>query len=107
MLMKNKENQEHELLLKQLTRHYLKEQLNQLKGEKEGNNSSFIYLESKTLNMLLVYLLMDKVAHSNPNPTNSDDSEFFSDELFAELDLVIKKNRNDFEEIISHLKKKT
>ncbi|MGO4886876.1 hypothetical protein ACJ2A9_03880 [Anaerobacillus sp. MEB173] len=101
--MKNKEHQEQELLLKQLTRHFLKEQLNQLKGDNEVKNNSFIYLESKTLNMLLVYLLMDKITYNNPKQTNNDNNEF-SDELLEELELVITNNKKDFEEIISHLK---
>lgn len=104
--MGTNENRELELLLKQLTRNYINEQLQQLKNMKKDNNS-FIFLESNTLNMLIVYLLTSMEAQNSDNTTNSKENEFFLDELIEELDSVIFNNKKEFEEILSLLKEKT
>lgn len=102
--MGTNDSQEQELLLKQLSHNFINEQLEQLKNKKMDNNS-FIYLESSTVNMLIVYLLMNMEAQNSNKTTNSKENGFIPDELFEELDSVIMNSKNGFEEILSLLKK--
>lgn len=105
--MSEKEMQERDLLLKQLTRHYINEQLEALKSNKHDKNSSFIYLDSKTLNMLIVYLLAQIENQSSHGAKKIVDNEFLPEELVKELDSVINTNRKLFDDIISYLRDKT
>ncbi|HZH58225.1 MAG TPA: hypothetical protein VEY70_01315 [Metabacillus sp.] len=101
--MGTKDNQDQELLLKQATRDFIQEQFKQLKNIKKDNNS-FVYLESDTLNMLLVSLLMKLEAQNNDKTTNAKENGFFPDELITELDSIIKNSKKEFEEILRLLK---
>ncbi|MFC0561971.1 hypothetical protein [Halalkalibacter alkalisediminis] len=102
--MNNKEQQE--LLFKQLTHHFLSEQLEQLKGNKEDKNRSFIYLESNTINILLVYLLM-QMNTKKTNETASNNNNLIPEEIVEEINSVLHNNKKSFEDIISQLKEKT
>ncbi|MCM3654507.1 hypothetical protein [Metabacillus litoralis] len=105
--MGTKDNKEQELLLKQLSSNFIKEQIEQIKNNKKDNNS-FIYLENNTLNMLIVYLLMDFEARNRDNSTSiSNEIEFSTNELNEELDSVINNNKKRFEEILNLLKQET
>jgi hypothetical protein len=99
-----KDNQDQELHLKQATRDFIQEQLEQLKNTKKDNNS-FVYLESDTLNMLIVSLLMKLEAQNSDKTANTKENGFFPDELITELDSIIKNSKKEFEEILSLLKK--
>jgi penicillin-binding protein-related factor A (putative recombinase) len=104
--MENKEDKAQDLLFKQLIRHFMNEQLEQLKENSKNKNRSFVYLENNTLNMLLVYLLMQM----NPQKkyeNHSDNSDFIPEEIFEELNSVLKQNKEGFEEIIHRLKEET
>jgi hypothetical protein len=103
----NEESQEQELLFKQLTQHFMKEQLEQLKGNNKEKNKSFIYLESSTLNMLLLYLLMHTDTLQRRRTESSHDTESFPMEIFEELNSVLKNNKEGFEEILSYLKEES
>lgn len=99
------ENQDQDFLLKQLSSKYIQEQLEKLnRTEKEKNNSS-IYLESDTLNMLIISFLMKKEAQTNDKTLASNESEFIFDELIEALDSLIMANKQSFNEIISLLKR--
>jgi cell fate regulator YaaT (PSP1 superfamily) len=103
--MENKDAQEQNLLFKQLTHKYIKEQLEDLKNNKNDKNKSFIYLESKTLNMFILYMILNlENKKSTINDDDDDQSVFFSEELVKDLDSVIDRNKSAIEELISLLK---
>ncbi|MFC0470029.1 hypothetical protein ACFFHM_05685 [Halalkalibacter kiskunsagensis] len=102
--MNNHEDQEQELIFKQLTRHFLQDQLEQLKGNKPDKNKSFVYLESTTLNILLVYLLMNMNVKNRNESVNSSTIDSVPEEILEELNTVINQNKDKFEEIINQLK---
>ncbi|KHF39862.1 hypothetical protein [Halalkalibacter okhensis] len=105
--MEREGNQEQELLFKQLTYHFMKEQLEQLKENKKEKNRSYVYLESNTLNMLLVYLLMHVNANQKHTTMKEQESELIPEEISDNLDSIITNNKENFEEILSYLKKIT
>lgn len=93
------ENQ-NELTIKRLVDQYLQEQMQQLlKTESKAENSSFIFLDNQTINLILMYLFLktDKPSEtttSNPNNISPD---------FEQLK---QENKSAFEEIIQMLKDK-
>ncbi|MBM7603161.1 hypothetical protein JOC75_001131 [Metabacillus crassostreae] len=101
--MNSNEKQEHEFLLKELSRTFVKNQLEQLKNKNKDNNS-FIYLEGNTLNMLIVYLLMENERNNQQTSENVQSS--IPEELINALDLLMSKNKTEFEDILSILKEK-
>ncbi|WP_332634775.1 hypothetical protein [Halalkalibacter flavus] len=105
--METNENHEQELLFKQLTQYFMKEHLEQLKGNKKNKNNSFIYLESNTLNMLLIYLLVNLDNQQSHGTASSHESAPFPKEIFEELNSIIANNKEEFEEILSYLKEET
>ncbi|WP_404453353.1 hypothetical protein LG329_03395 [Virgibacillus necropolis] len=107
-MMKN-ENHERELLLKQLIRHSINDQIEALKSNKKESNSSFVFLDSSTLNMLILYLLMnsdgEKSQVNKPEAANSNDDPV-TDESMGELDELISNRTQEFEEVLALLKEK-
>ena len=102
--MDNFEDQEQDLLFKQLTYQLMKEQLDHLKGNNKQKDRSFIYLDSNTINMFFVYLLMQMNNQKRYERKNSSENEGDSNELLEELNSVINNNKEAFEEILSRLK---
>ncbi|MBD8587234.1 hypothetical protein IFT92_05370 [Peribacillus simplex] len=107
--MENKDAQEQNLLFKQLTHKYIKEQLEDLKNNKNDKNRSFIYLESKTLNMFILYMLLNmenkkSTIIGNDDDDDDDETVFFSEELVKDIDSVIDRNKLAFDELFSLLK---
>lgn len=102
--MENKDAQEQNLLFKQLTHKYIKEQLEDLKNNKNDKNKSFIYLESKTLNMFILYMILNLENKKSTINDDDDQSVFFSEELVKDIDSVIDRNKSAIEELISLLK---
>lgn len=96
---------EHEILLKNLMRRLMKEQLDELKEEKKRSNNSFLFLENNTLNMLITYMVMN---HSNRKDVEvvDDNSRFSQVKILEELDHIIVDNQQQFEEVITILKEK-
>ena len=43
-----------------MIRQFMKDQLNELKEDKQENNNSFVFLEKSTLNMFILYLLRNE-----------------------------------------------
>ncbi|CAH0319950.1 hypothetical protein P4646_02035 [Peribacillus simplex] len=103
--MENKDAQEQNLLFKQLTQKYIKEQLEDLKNNKNDKNRSFIYLESKTLNMFILYMLLN-LENKKSTIIGDDDDEtvFLPEELVKDIDSVIDRNKLAIDELISLLK---
>ena len=88
---------EKEWLLNQIIRQFMKDQ----QSESTDNDNSFIYLEKKTLSMLMVYLLM------NAEPrTFSKVDENAQAKIVDVLEQAILENKKDFEEIIASLKER-
>ena len=105
--MENKDAQEQNLLFKQLTQKYIKEQLEDLKNNKNDKNRSFIYLESKTLNMFILYMLLNlenKKSTIIGDDDDDDETVFLPEELVKDIDSVIDRNKLAIDELISLLK---
>ncbi|MFJ7508312.1 hypothetical protein ACIQW7_02330 [Peribacillus simplex] len=106
--MENKDAQEQNLLFKQLTHKFIKEQLEDLKNNKNDKNGSFIYLESKTLNMFILYMLLNLENKKSTIIGNDDDDDdetvFLPEELVKDIDSVIDRNKLAIDELISLLK---
>ncbi|MBM7573686.1 hypothetical protein [Aquibacillus albus] len=100
-------NEEQQLLVKQLIRSYMKEQTEQLNNEnRENKNNSFVFLENNTLNMLLTYMFMqldNRRDHDHREEVKSSDLEGIS----QSIDSMMEANRVFFEEIIDVLKERT
>ena len=58
MRMSDTRWKEQELFVKHMIRQIMKDQLNELKEDKQENNNSYVFLENSTLNMLILYMLM-------------------------------------------------
>ena len=56
--MSELDGKEQELFLRQMIRQLMKDQLNELNTENQENDNSYVFLENKTLNMVILYLLM-------------------------------------------------
>ena len=105
--MENKDAQEQNLLFKQLTQKYIKEQLEDLKNNKNDKNRSFIYLESKTLNMFILYMLLNlenKKSTIIGDDDDDDETVFLPEELVKDIDSVIDRSKLAIDELISLLK---
>ena len=92
---------ETELVMKQMVRQFMKDQLNNLKQDNQENNNSFVFLEKSTLNMLIIYMLMN--GESLPEEEVNGDSQM---KILEELEQDIADNKKDFEEIMALLKER-
>ena len=72
-----------------------------IKKDKRENNNSFVFLENSTLNMLILYLLMNGKSRTHENV--SEDSQVKNVEA---RDHIIADSKKDFEEILTLLKEK-
>jgi hypothetical protein len=90
-----------ELVMKHIIRQFMKDQLNDLKEDNQENNNSFVFLEKSTLNMLIIYLLMN--GERRPDEEVNEDSQV---KILEELEQVIVDSKEDFEEIITLLKER-
>ncbi|TQR16304.1 hypothetical protein [Psychrobacillus soli] len=103
--MRNPNENEQEILLKNLIRRLMEEQLDELKEEKKENDNSFIFLESNTLNMLIAYLLINQTNRKNGEVAD-DNSGLSQVKILEELDRITADNQQEFEEVITLLKEK-
>ncbi|WP_430788217.1 hypothetical protein VBD025_00365 [Virgibacillus flavescens] len=101
-MVKNHQH-ESEVLLKQLVQRIIEGHLEERKDTKKDSNGSFLVLDNKTLNLLLIYLLTKL-----DNPTNNSESTSSNDlvpqKSMDEIDEMIKQQNQEFEEIIAQLK---
>jgi hypothetical protein len=101
--MATENNQDLDFQLKQETLKFIKKQIDEQKTSKKDNSS--IYLESNTLNMLIIYLLMQRENQHNDRTTTTQEKDTYSDEIIKELDSLIADSKTGFEQILSLLKK--
>ena len=99
--MSDLDGEEQELLVQHVISQFMKNQLNGLKEDKGETNNSFIFLENSTLNMLILYLLMN--GKSRTHEKVNEDSQA---ENVDELEHIIADSKKDFEEILTLLKAK-
>jgi len=90
-----------ELIMKHIIRQIMKDQFSEQTEDKQENNNSFIYLEKSTLNMLIMYMLMNDGRRPKEEADGDSDGE-----ISEELERVIEDNKKDFEEILTLLKEK-
>ena len=88
---------EQDVFVKHIIRQFMKEQLNERKDDKKDN--SFIFLENRTLNMLIVYMLMNSQRFTSQDSSRDDQVK-----LLEELERILVDNKKDYEEIIAILK---
>ncbi|GEL78475.1 hypothetical protein [Tenuibacillus multivorans] len=93
-------NSDKDLLLKKLIHQSITEQLDELKNN-ENPDHSFVLLESKTLNMLLMYLLLNFEEREGQVPNKSSEIE---EDLVEALDGYMSGQKEAFEGMIDLLK---
>ncbi|UOQ45220.1 hypothetical protein MUN89_04530 [Halobacillus salinarum] len=91
---------EEDILIKKLVRYYMEDQLNELKSGNQDKNKSFVFLENKTLNLLL-FSLLTNLDKSTPNSsrTATDDTA-----CLAALDELFESTKHRYEEIMGLFK---
>ena len=90
-----------ELLVKQILSQLMEDQFNGLKGDKEEDNNSFIFLEKSTLNILLNYLLLNGKNQAYEEVDN--DTEVKN---LEQIEQIIVDTKEEFEEVLTLLKEK-
>jgi hypothetical protein len=105
MKMSNQGDKEQELLMKNVIRQFMRNQLDDLEEVKNDRNNSFVFLENNTLNMLITYMLMNREYRPNQEVTR-DEREFSQTEILEELDQLIADSKQEFDKIITLMKEK-
>ena len=103
--MSDVDGKEQKSIVKHLIQQFMKDQLNELKEGKQETNNSFVFLENSTLNMLILYMLMNG-EHRTNGEMNEDDGRLSNVKILEDLDHVIVENKKEFEEIIALLKER-
>ena len=102
--MSELDGKEQELFVKSMIRQLMKDQLNELNTENQNNNS-YVFLENKTLNMVILYLLM-KEERGTTGENGGEVDRHSEVKIVEQLDQVIADNKKEFEEVITLLKEK-
>jgi hypothetical protein len=105
MKMSNLGGNEQELLVKNVIRQFMKNQIDDQEEVNKERNNSFVFLENNTLNMLITYMLMNR-DHRPSVEMNRDEVGLSQAEILEDLDQVISDSKKEFEEIITLLKEK-
>ena len=105
MKMNDIDGKEQELLIKQVIRKFMKDQLDEQKKIIKESNNSFVFLENSTLNMLITYMLMNGNSRTY-GEMKGDENVFSHVKILEELDQIIGDSKQEFEEIITILKEK-
>ncbi|MCG7335713.1 hypothetical protein MHZ95_10525 [Sporosarcina sp. ACRSM] len=103
--MSDREGNEQELFVKQMVRQIMKDQLNEWNTGNMENNHSYVFLENKTLNMVLLYLLMKEERRTN-GEMDGEDKRHSEEETIEKLEQAIADTKKEFEETITLLKEK-
>ncbi|WP_217586149.1 hypothetical protein [Lentibacillus saliphilus] len=93
--------QDRNVLLDQLVREYISDQLETAKENSGETGNSFIVLDNHTINMLLTYLLLCKDRSQEKQGVAEG---HIPDELLQDIEAVIESQQQSFEDIISLLK---
>ncbi|MGJ9458030.1 hypothetical protein [Oceanobacillus sp. CF4.6] len=100
----NENNQEQQLLIKQLVRDYLEENIEGVKNEDLKKDNSFVFLENKTLHMMITFMLTHLNNHPSPDVRKVGAESSVLEEISPYLDAMIEDNKLAFEEVITILK---
>lgn len=73
--------------------------------ESEPTSTSFVFLDSKTINLLLLYIVMNKELQLT-RLTNRNNPTVIQKTLLDEIERMIAENKEAFEEILHDLKRK-
>ena len=103
--MSDLDEKELELFMKQMIRQIMKEQLSEVNTDQQKNNNSYVFLENRTLNMVILYMLMKEERSTNSKKSEGTNrpSEM---ETVEKLEQVIADNQKEFEKILTLLKDK-
>ena len=77
--------------------------LGDLSRPAETDSRSCIFLDSQTINLLLVYMIMNKEMNVTQNDMQSSG---YSGEIGKEIDALIAENKEQFEQLIKEIKMK-
>ncbi|WP_249872160.1 hypothetical protein [Oceanobacillus saliphilus] len=100
-------NQDQQLLIKQLIRDYLKKNIKEVKKEDLEEDNSFVFLENKTLQIIITFILTHLDNHPFQNLKNVDAEASILEEIFPYMDAMIEENKIAFEEVINILKERS
>ena len=103
--MSDFDGKEPDLFVKKLIHQFMNDQLGDLQGDKQDNNNSFIFLEKSTLNMLMVYLLLNGERQIPLNETE-DYNGISQTQILELLEQIQLEQKNEFEALISFIKEK-
>ncbi|ASF38030.1 hypothetical protein CEH05_02485 [Halobacillus halophilus] len=99
------EQDNHELLMKQLMKGLLENQLSEVRQNDKGN-SSFVFLENHTLNLLLLsYLSRNHGSSYVPSAVASPPEDFSS--AIQEVERMTEESRLAFEEVLTMIEEKS
>lgn len=90
-----------ELLVKRILSQLIEDQFSELKKDKQEDDNSFIFLEKKTLNILLNYMLMngENLAYGEVD----NDTEV---KTLEKIEQIIEDNKKEFEKTLTLLKER-
>ncbi|MCG3087214.1 hypothetical protein [Sporosarcina cyprini] len=74
-------------------------------NESEPSSTSFVFLDSKTINLLLLYIVMNKELQLT-RLTNRNNPTVIQKTLLDEIERMIADNKEAFEEILHDVKRK-
>ncbi|WP_174615534.1 hypothetical protein [Virgibacillus ihumii] len=101
----SKHDFEQNVLINQLLKDYLEENMKDLMDTSNEKNNSFLFLDGNTLHMIIAHILMNSNTNfynkGNEAPENSELEDFL-----PELDSIMEQNKAAFEDIINTLKEK-
>lgn len=103
--MSELDGKEQELLLKSMIRQLMTDKLNELNTENQENDNSYVFLENRTLNMVILYLLM-KEERGTTGEKSAEIDRHFEGKIVEQLDQLIEDNKKEFEEVLTLLKEK-
>ncbi|WP_181347797.1 hypothetical protein [Thalassobacillus sp. CUG 92003] len=103
--MSDKEAHDPEVLLKQLIRYYVKDQLSDLKNSDDKQNG-FIFLESKTVNLLLLYLVLSMERKNPLSNERTSEAAPMDNEAMGTLYNAASDQKEIAEEILGLFKEK-
>lgn len=99
------DGKDHELLVDQMIRKLMKDQLQERNIDKQESDNSYVFLEKGTLNLLILYLLMKEERRTN-GEVSGDGDRLFELKIVEKLNQDIVDTKQEFEETISLLKEK-
>ncbi|MFZ0477304.1 MAG: hypothetical protein WAM18_17690 [Halobacillus sp.] len=99
------EQDNHELLMKQLMKRLLENQLKEVRQNDKGN-SSFVFLENHTLNLLLLSYLTRNNGNSYVPSAVASPSEDFSAAI-QEVERMTEESKREFEEVLTMIEEKS